>query len=58
MGRPTYEIELGESERKSLVKQIQNEPERRLADRLRVILYKAKGQANQEIGRQLQMGRK
>ena len=30
MGRPTYEIELGESERKGLIKQIQNEPERRL----------------------------
>ena len=58
MGRPTYEIKLGATERKNLVKQIQNEPERRIADRLRVILYKANGQANQEIARQLQMGRK
>jgi len=58
MGRPTYEIELSATERKKLVKRIQNEPERGLADRLRVILYKANGQANQEIAQQLQMGRK
>lgn len=58
MGRPTYEIKLSASERKSLIKQIQNEPERRFADRLRVILSKANGQANQAIAKQLQMGRK
>lgn len=58
MGRPTYEIHLSETERQNLVKQIQTQPERRLADRLRVIVYKAEGQANQEIAHRLQMGRK
>lgn len=58
MGRPTYEIELSKAEQASLRKQIQNEPERRFADRLRVILYKAAGEANQTIAQRLQMGRK
>ncbi len=58
MGRPTYEIKLSKTEQASLRKQIQKEPERRLADRLRVILYKAAGEANQTIAQRLQMGRK
>lgn len=58
MGRPTYEVKLSENERKELIKQIRAQPERRLADRLRVILYKAEGQENQTIARWLQMGRK
>jgi transposase len=58
MGRPTYAIQLSKAEQASLRKQIQNEPERRLADRLRVILYKAEGEANQSIAQRLQMGRK
>ncbi len=37
MGRPSYEIELSKAEKGHLRKEIQREPKRRLADRLRVL---------------------
>jgi transposase len=56
-GRPTYKIELGEAARQEIVKEIQQQGERKVADRLRVVLYKAEGQRNQAIAVLLQMSR-
>jgi transposase len=57
MSQPTIIISLNEEDRKALEKRIRQTPERKLADRLRVILYKAQGYANRAIADLLQMGR-
>jgi len=57
MSRATITISLTEQERKELETQIRQTPERKLADRLRVIVYRAAGKTVQEIAELLQMGR-
>lgn len=57
LGRPTLTIKLNESERQEIVKEIQQQRERKVADRLRVVLYKGDGQTNQAIATLLQMSR-
>lgn len=57
MSRPSLTIELDEQERKKLKKQVNKTKERKIADRIRVILYKDEGLDNQEIASRLQMGR-
>ena len=57
MSRATINISLDQEARKQLEKQIRQTKERKKADRLRVILYKAEGQSNKVIAKLLQMGR-
>jgi transposase len=57
MSRLTITINLTADERKVLEKQIRQTKERKRADRLRVILYKAEGHSNKFIARLLQIGR-
>jgi hypothetical protein len=57
MSRPTITINLTEDERQGLEKQVRQTKERKKADRLRVILYKAAGHSNKFIAKLLQMGR-
>jgi transposase len=57
LGRPTHTIKLSDSTRQEIVKEIQQQRERKVADRLRVVLYKAAGQTNQAIAALLQMSR-
>jgi transposase len=57
LGRPTHKIKLSESVRQEIVQAIQGQRERKVADRLRVVLYKADGQTNQAIAALLQMSR-
>jgi transposase len=57
MSQPTITISLNEQDQQELEKRIRQTPERKLADRLRVILYKAQGYANRAIADLLQMGR-
>ena len=57
MSRPTIKINLSKEERKELEKQIRQTKSRKMADRLRVILYKADGHGNKFIAKLLQMGR-
>jgi len=53
----TIRINLGKQERKDLVERIRKTKERKMADRVRVILYKDEGYTNKMIARLLQMGR-
>ncbi len=55
--RATIKIDLSNKERKELRKLIQKTKERKFADRLRVILYKADGYEHKEIASMLQMGK-
>lgn len=57
MSRPTIVIHLNKQERRELEKRIRQTSERKMADRLRVVVYKAEGLANKQIARMLQMGR-
>jgi transposase len=57
LGRRTVKIKLSASARQEIVKAIQQQPERKVADRLRVVLYKADGHTNQTIAALLQMSR-
>jgi transposase len=57
MSRPTISISLDQEARKKLKKQIRQTKDRKMADRLRVILYKADGQGNKVIAKLLQIGR-
>ena len=57
LGRPTVKIKLSESGRQEIIKEIQQQRERKVADRLRVVLYKGAGQTNQAIAAMLQMSR-
>jgi biotin operon repressor len=57
MSRPTITINLTADERKALEKHIRQIKERKRADRLRVILYKAERHSNKFIARLLQIGR-
>jgi transposase len=57
MSRPTINITLSKQERKDLEKQIRKAKDRKVADRLRVILYKDDGCSNKMIANLLQMGR-
>lgn len=52
----SQDIKLSREERKDLRKQIRKTKERKIADRLRVVLYKAEGATHKEIARRLQMG--
>lgn len=57
MSRKNLIIELDAQERKELKKQVRKTKERKIADRIRVILYKDEGLNNREIATRLQMGR-
>jgi len=57
MSRATIEISLDEPAQKALAARIRKTADRKLADRLRVVLYKATGYANQVIAQLLQMSR-
>jgi transposase len=57
MSCPTITVSLNKQERKELKEQIRKTHERKMADRLRVILHKAEGYTNQAIAELLQMGR-
>jgi len=57
MQSSTLTLSLNKQERKELEEQIRKTHERKMADRLRVILYRAEGQAIQAIAKLLQMGR-
>jgi transposase len=57
MSCSTLTLSLNKQERKDLEEQIRKTSERKMADRLRVILYRAEGQALQSIAKLLQMGR-
>ncbi len=57
MSRQIRLINLNEQKCKALEQQIRKAKERKIADRLRVILYKSEGHSHKEIGRRLQMGR-
>lgn len=57
MSCSTISISLKKQERKELEAQIRKTHERKMADRLRVILHKAEGYTNQAIAQLLQMGR-
>jgi len=57
MSRPTITISLDQESRQKLEKQIRQTKQRKVADRLRVILYKADGHANKVIAKLLQIGR-
>jgi len=57
MSRSTITLSLNKQERKDLEDQIRKTHERKMADRLRVVLYRAEGQAIQSIAKLLQMGR-
>jgi len=56
-GRPTIKINLSESAVQEIVKQIQKQRERKMADRLRVVLYKSEGRTSEVIAALLQMSR-
>lgn len=57
MSRATITPQLTKEGRKDLEKQIRQTKNRKMADRLRVILYKADGYTNKVIAKLLQMGR-
>jgi len=57
MSCSTITISLDQQERQALEKQIRETHERKMADRVRVILYRAEGYAIQFIAKLLQMGR-
>jgi transposase len=57
MSRATITAKLTKEDRKELEKQIRQTKNRKMADRLRVILYKADGYTNKVIAKLLQMGR-
>lgn len=57
MSCSTITLSLDEQERQVLEDQIRTTPERKMADRLRVLLYRAEGYAIQFIAKLLQMGR-
>ncbi len=57
MGRQICPIDLDKQVRQELVEQIRHTKERKRADRLRVLLYKAEGLSHREIAQGLQMGR-
>jgi len=57
MSRATIAISLDDQERQALEEQIRTTHERKMADRLRVLLYRAKGYAIQFIAELLQMSR-
>jgi transposase len=57
MARPTITITLDKVERRELEQRIRSLHDRKQADQLRVILYKADGLEHQEIAHLLQMGR-
>ena len=57
MSRPSIDINLTKTECQALEKQIRQTKERKIADRLRVILYKAQGHSNKFIAKLLQIGR-
>ena len=50
------QINLDKKTRQALRKQIRQTKERKVADRLRVVLFKAEGQTHQKIAALLQMG--
>lgn len=53
----TIDISLSQQEREDLAAQIRKTHERKMADRLRVILYRAEGYTRQTIAQLLQMSR-
>jgi len=53
MSRPTINISLDRETRKKLEKHIQQTKNRKMADRLPVILYKDNGQSNKVIAKLL-----
>jgi len=53
MSRPTINISLDQDTRKKLEKHIRQTKNRKMADRLRVILYKDNGQSNKVIAKLL-----
>ena len=57
MSRPTINISLDQDTRKKLEKHIRQTKNRKMADRLRAILYKDNGQSNKAIAKLLQIGR-
>ena len=57
MSGSTLTLNLNKQERKDLEEHIRKTHERKMADRLRVILYRAEGYAIQSIAKLLQMGR-
>ena len=57
MSRPTIKINLGKEERKKIEKEIRKLNNRKKADRLRVVLYKADEHSNKFIAKLLQIGR-
>ncbi len=57
MNRSTINISLDQETRKELEKQIRQTKNRKVADRLRVVLYKTDGQSNKGIAKLLQIGR-
>jgi transposase len=52
----SIQIRLDKKARQDLLKQIRKTKERKIADRLRVVLFKAEGYTHQEITKMLQMG--
>jgi len=56
MGRQIRNIELDKKHQRELRKMIRKAQDRRTADRLRVVLYKADGYTHQQIADLLQMG--
>ena len=56
MRRQIRDIELDKKSRHELRKMIHKAKDRRTADRLRVILYKAEGYTHEQIAHLLQMG--
>lgn len=57
MERQIRPIDLDKQTRQELEEQIRHTKERKIADRLRVLLYKAEGQSHREIAQRLQMSR-
>ena len=56
MRRQIRDIELDKKSRHEIRKRIHKAKDRRTADRLRVILYKAEGHTHEQIAHLLQMG--
>jgi transposase len=57
MGRQIRPIDLDKQTRQELEEQIRHTKKRKIADRLRVLLYKAERQSHREIAQRLQMSR-
>lgn len=57
MGRQTRPVDLDNQVRQELEQQIRHTKKRKVADRLRVLLYKAEGLSHREVAQRLQMGR-